>query len=103
MAFEFPTPTDAELVDPSNWMGVEDLSNILGIKPQSLYNLMFKGANLPTGYRRIGSQTVRFFRPEVAAWLRNEATTERKRAASDAPMRLRRGFGTAIAAAETAA
>lgn len=58
---------DYDLLDPKNWIGVKELAGILGIRTQSIYNLHAEGGDLPPIHKK--GRCVRFFRPEVEAWL----------------------------------
>ena len=58
---------DYDLLDPRNWISPADLAAILGMHEQSIYNLIHTGGDLPPNYKK--GRSVRFFRPEVEAWL----------------------------------
>lgn len=60
---------DDDFLNPSNWLSCKELAAILGVSQQGFYNMMAMKANLPPQHRRVGSQRVMFFKPQVRAWM----------------------------------
>lgn len=62
------TQTELDFLDAKNWLRAKQLAELLHCKPQSIYNTIAEGGDLPPRYKR-GSMTL-FYRPEVEQWLR---------------------------------
>jgi predicted DNA-binding transcriptional regulator AlpA len=57
-------------LDPRNWIGPRELAAILGFKShQTIYNKISAGHDLPPLHYLNSGKSLRFFRPEVEAWL----------------------------------
>lgn len=64
------TQTQADFLDPKNWMCPKDLAALLKFSSvQSVYNAISQGGDLPPRHKK-GNRTL-FFKPEVEQWLRS--------------------------------
>lgn len=59
--------TAASLSPEPELLTVPEIAALLRLAPKSIYKLVEEGA-LP-GVRRVGRRAIRFYRPEVVAWL----------------------------------
>jgi predicted DNA-binding transcriptional regulator AlpA len=62
-------PTDDDFLNPAQWMSTKEFAALLGLRVQSVYNKISTGEDMPESYP-ISPRLTRFYRPEVAEWLR---------------------------------
>lgn len=55
-------------LNPDNWLRVDELASIVGVKPQTVYGWVAEG-RVP-GARHLSPRCIRFFKPDLAEWLR---------------------------------
>jgi predicted DNA-binding transcriptional regulator AlpA len=62
-------PTDADFLNPAQWMSPKEFAGILGVRVQTIYNMTSTGQDMPASYP-ISARLTRFYRPEVVEWMR---------------------------------
>lgn len=71
-------PSDADYLNPDQWVDAETLAKLIGMSLGTLYNRT-KDPSLPTRYE-FGARTFRYFKPEILVWIKARAV---RRGAAD--------------------
>lgn len=69
------SPTDQDWLNPDLWMDAKQLAAVLGISVGTVWNKSSaKSGGLPPVHRFLSEKGgIRFFKPQVAAWMRDRS------------------------------